>query len=160
MSSKIESITATVPVTGQSSREKRREIESRYWSKPENRERKRQKDKRYYERHKEEILKRTKEYQKNHQEQRKETLKRYYHNHKDSESARQKEYIENNHKKYLAHRAVRSAVLKGVLDHQPCSVCGEIKAEAHHDDYSKPLEVKWLCHKCHMMWHSQNKETV
>lgn len=157
---KIESITATVPVTGQSLRERRREIERRYWSKPENKERKRQKDKRYYERHKEEILKKMKEYQKNHQEQRKETLKRYYRNHKDSESARQKEYIENNREKYLAHTAVRGAILRGKLHKHTCSVCGAEKAEAHHDDYSKPLEVKWLCHKCHMMWHSQNKEAV
>lgn len=156
----IESITATIPVVGQSSRERRREIERRYWSKPENKERKRQKDKRYYERHKEEILKKTKEYQENHPEQRKETLKRYYLNHKDSESARQKEYIENNREKYLAHIAVQEAVSRGELCKHTCSSCGSEKAEAHHDDYSKPLEVKWLCHKCHMMWHSQNKETV
>lgn len=157
---KIESITATIQVTGQSSREKRREIEYRYWSKPENRERKRQKDKRYYERHKEDILRRTEKYQAEHPEQRKETNKRYYRNHKDSESARQKKYIKNNREKYRAHRAVQSAVLKGVLDRQPCSVCGEAKAEAHHDNYNKPLEVRWLCHKCHMLWHAQNREDV
>lgn len=27
---------------------------------------------------------------------------------------------------------------------QPCEVCGT-PAEAHHDDYSRPLEVRWLC---------------
>ena len=35
-----------------------------------------------------------------------------------------------------------------------CSVCRETcKPEAHHDDYSKPLEVRWLCRPCHCRHH-------
>jgi len=31
-----------------------------------------------------------------------------------------------------------------------CSQCGKLrKVTAHHDDYSKPLEVRWLCYECH-----------
>jgi hypothetical protein len=38
------------------------------------------------------------------------------------------------------------------LDRQPCEICGE-KAEAHHDNYDKPLEVRWLCFFHHREWH-------
>lgn len=35
-----------------------------------------------------------------------------------------------------------------------CSACGETcKPEGHHDDYSEPLEVRWLCKPCHCRHH-------
>lgn len=35
-----------------------------------------------------------------------------------------------------------------------CSACGhQHKLQAHHPDYAKPLEVVWLCHKCHTALH-------
>lgn len=49
-----------------------------------------------------------------------------------------------------AHDAVDWAVHKGRLIRQPCEVCGaEDLIVAHHDDYSKPLEVRWLCRQHH-----------
>jgi hypothetical protein len=50
--------------------------------------------------------------------------------------------------KYKAHMAVNNAVRDGRLIRQPCRVCGG-KAQGHHEDYSKPLEVEWLCFKHH-----------
>jgi hypothetical protein len=48
-----------------------------------------------------------------------------------------------------AHRIVFGALRNGTLKRKPC-ICGELKVEAHHKDYSKPLEVMWLCKKHHM----------
>jgi hypothetical protein len=45
------------------------------------------------------------------------------------------------------------------LDRKPCEICGEI-AEAHHDDYSKPLDVKWLCFSHHRQHHYSNPELL
>lgn len=45
---------------------------------------------------------------------------------------------------------------RGVLKPQPCVVEGCLnKAQKHHEDYSKPLEVMWLCRKHHLERHSK-----
>lgn len=54
-----------------------------------------------------------------------------------------------NTEKLAARRAVKNAVKKGSLIPQPCEVCGE-PAEAHHEDYKKRLEVRWLCKIHHL----------
>jgi hypothetical protein len=38
---------------------------------------------------------------------------------------------------------------RGKLIPKPCEVCGDPKVEKHHDDYTKPLEVRWLCKRHH-----------
>lgn len=41
---------------------------------------------------------------------------------------------------------------------QPCSECGSTKNVCrHHDDYTKPLEIRWLCRTCHLNWHNENQ---
>lgn len=52
---------------------------------------------------------------------------------------------------YLHHHLQRGKIKK-----QPCEICGSSIAEAHHDDYNKPLEVRWLCKKHHAEWHRHN----
>ena len=59
-----------------------------------------------------------------------------------------------------AHRKVLNAVKRGELKPQPCEVCGEVKAMAHHDDYDKPLEVRWLCHSHHALHHKQDMSQI
>jgi len=54
-----------------------------------------------------------------------------------------------NPEKYKAHLVANNAIRSGKLIKQPCIICGDKKAEKHHDDYSKPLAVKWFCRKHH-----------
>ena len=44
-----------------------------------------------------------------------------------------------------AHKLVRRAIQHGELQREQCCICGRAKSHAHHEDYSKPLDVVWLC---------------
>ena len=57
-----------------------------------------------------------------------------------------------------AINAVARAKAKGTLIKKDnCENCdSDFAVLAHHDDYSKPLDVRWLCQACHMQWHSAN----
>lgn len=46
----------------------------------------------------------------------------------------------------------RQVKLGNIIRPKQCPVCKKYKkVEGHHDDYSKPLEVKWVCRQCHCM---------
>lgn len=64
--------------------------------------------------------------------------------------------------KQLARQRVREALDAGRMARRPCEVCGATKAEAHHDDYTRPLEVRWLCPTHHAAAHPRkgNRATV
>lgn len=54
-----------------------------------------------------------------------------------------------------AHSAVSYAIRTGRIVKQPCQMCGtEIGIHAHHDDYTKPLDVMWLCVVHHKARHA------
>jgi ribosomal protein S27AE len=55
--------------------------------------------------------------------------------------------------KARARNRVKMRVRRGAMTRMPCESCGTTKSQAHHDDYSKPLEVRWLCAKCHGRHH-------
>lgn len=58
-----------------------------------------------------------------------------------------------------AQTAVGNAVRDGrLIKPDACSRCSRagIRLEGHHDDYSKPIEVVWLCVRCHRRHHADN----
>jgi hypothetical protein len=59
--------------------------------------------------------------------------------------------------KIAARNEVRKALLRGDLVRQPCERCGK-PGHAHHDDYQRPLDVRWLCRKHHLEEHAQAPE--
>lgn len=68
-------------------------------------------------------------------------------------------YRNDNRNKYEAHIAVGNAVRDGILiKGDRCESCLSTnkRLHGHHDDYSKKLEVRWLCPMCHKKWHDDN----
>lgn len=55
--------------------------------------------------------------------------------------------------KYIARSKSHFAIQSGKIPRQPCEVCGAAKVHGHHDDYTKPLELRWLCPKHHSEHH-------
>lgn len=66
----------------------------------------------------------------------------------------------NNRNKARVQAALRRAVRAGkVLKPERCEGCGTGgRIMGHHDDYSKPLQVRWLCYTCHYQWHAKHGE--
>ena len=63
------------------------------------------------------------------------------------------QYRKDNPEKAKAHGRVAAAVRSGKLIPLCCEICGASKAVAHHEDYSKPLDVNWLCQAHHKQLH-------
>jgi len=59
--------------------------------------------------------------------------------------------------KHLARRLLSQAIRSGRIVRQPCRVCGASPADGHHPDYSKPLEVDWLCRQHRSEEHNQGR---
>ena len=47
--------------------------------------------------------------------------------------------------KRRARDTARNAARRGIIQRQPCEVCGRTDVHAHHEDYARPLDVRWLC---------------
>jgi len=56
--------------------------------------------------------------------------------------------------KRKVYRTVVWGLRNGVISKKPCW-CGDKEVQAHHPDYSKPLEVVWLCKLHHHHIHGQ-----
>jgi hypothetical protein len=70
-------------------------------------------------------------------------------------NAYQKEYGLRNPEKIAAQAKVDSAIRKGLLVRGKCERCERTDTHGHHDDYTKPLEVRWLCPPHHKERHKE-----
>ena len=72
-----------------------------------------------------------------------------------------KEHTRNAYLKYRKRNLIgaktRRAIRSGKLTRGPCMICGISEVEAHHEDYSKPFDVQWLCVKHHHEHHRKYK---
>lgn len=66
-----------------------------------------------------------------------------------------KRWREQNPEGYRAQTAVNNAIRDKRLAKGPCAVCADTgQVHAHHRDYAKPLDVIWLCPRCHHRLHA------
>ncbi len=74
-----------------------------------------------------------------------------------NQAAYLRKYRKENPDKERSRWMVAEAIKSGKLVREPCVECGEKKVHGHHEDYSKHLEVIWLCQEHHADLH-RNKE--
>lgn len=71
---------------------------------------------------------------------------------------RQANWRRQNPQKYRAHLAVQRALATGELVKSSCEICGDPTVDAHHANYARPLEVRWLCRQHHVRLHATGCE--
>jgi len=87
---------------------------------------------------------------KNNQAKAKNQAKRWSKNNPEKKKRHILKYQAKHPERIKAHQAVSYAIKTGKLTKKPCLMCGStIKINAHHMDYSKPLNVIWLCKDHH-----------
>lgn len=58
---------------------------------------------------------------------------------------KRREHPERDAARWAVHRAVKM----GEMVRENCVKCGNSETQGHHEDYSKPLDVVWLCREHH-----------
>lgn len=80
-----------------------------------------------------------------------------------NQARQNKIWVNLNREKRNAAAAVQRAVKDGLISKPThCEMCSQpAYLVGHHEDYSKRLEVKWICQSCHRYVHNfQKKEVV
>lgn len=76
----------------------------------------------------------------------------------EANRAAKERWISRNPEKRKAQQAVNNAVRDGkMVKPDRCERCGQThsRIHGHHADYSKPLDVKWVCPQCHRAEHKE-----
>lgn len=96
-----------------------------------------------------------------HRKERRESSKKYRTENKEKIAEWQRDYREKMSLATKAYREVQKALKSGELTQGACEGCdSKAGTDAHHDDYSKPLKVRWLCRPCHQRLHSKQRGYV
>ncbi len=72
------------------------------------------------------------------------------------------DWVERNPEKRAAHVLLGTAILCGrIKKPDTCSECGAsgVIIHGHHDDYALPLDVRWVCPRCHAEIHKKERST-
>lgn len=91
-------------------------------------------------------------------EERRERVRQYLRDNPEIRAKALAAWVKRHPHQVRASVAVNNAVRDGRLTKQPCEVCGDPKVEGHHDDYSRPLAVRWLCDTHHKEHHRNLRE--
>jgi len=104
-----------------------------------------------YQENKEYCDKKNKEWVEKNREKHNSYTRKYKEKNKEKIKLANKKYERENPEKVRAHHYLNNRIHRGLIKRgESCEICGaEGYVEAHHDDYSKPLDVIWCCKKCH-----------
>lgn len=96
-------------------------------------------------------------YRENNREKTREANRRYRRTNPNRVLEIGQRYRDANPEKRQAHAQVASAIRSGRLVRpSACETCGaDGPIHAHHHDYSRPLDVAWLCPLCHKAAHAE-----
>ena len=84
--------------------------------------------------------------------------KKYKRAHKIEIALRNRDYDVLNREKRNAHSKANQALKKGLIVKPLACACGRAgRLHMHHEDYAKPLDVRWLCAFCHARHHAEEK---
>jgi hypothetical protein len=102
-----------------------------------------------------------KEYVRNNKEKQKIYAEKYKNKDVERFNALRRESIRRSKEKFpekvRARKMVECAIRNGFMERpNSCSICSiECNPDGHHPDYNKPLEVVWVCRKCHFSLHGK-----
>jgi len=121
----------------------------------ENKEAKRLRNRSYYLAHRDEILSQQPAYRAGRADEMRDYFAARYVAKRDVIVAQQRLLAEKHPERRHANYLLNYSRKKGLVVARPCDVCGAPKVEGHHDDYAKPLDVRWLCRSHHRKLHHQ-----
>jgi len=118
------------------------------------REERRRYQREYYQANRERLLARAFQRYRENLERARASRRRHYHKNREAILAAKARRAREHPEHKTATKAVQNALRTGRLTKQPCEAHGDTSqclgdVEAHHDDYTKPFEVKWLCQQHH-----------